>query len=142
MGVKNLLKKNLLFAGKNLIRMFLLLFAVSIATFALVAVSPIDPLQANVGQAALGSMSEEQKEKLRSYWGADTPPVERYVNWAKAALGGDFGTSLLYRQPGDESNRCEISQLLVFNGVGLGYFRAFGICAGCDRRCLQRQVAG
>lgn len=94
-----MLKHNLWFAGKSFLRMILLLIAVSIATFALVSVSPIDPLQANVGQAALGSMSEEQKEKLRSYWGVDTPPVERYVNWAKDAVKGDMGTSLLYRQP-------------------------------------------
>ena len=54
-----------IYAGKNLLRIILLLFAVSILTFALVSASPIDPLQANVGQAALGSMSEEQKEKLQ-----------------------------------------------------------------------------
>ena len=54
-----------IYVGKNLLRIILLLFAVSILTFALVSASPIDPLQANVGQAALGSMSEEQKEKLR-----------------------------------------------------------------------------
>ncbi len=84
---------------KNLVRMVLLLIAVSIVTFALVAASPIDPLQANVGQAALGSMSEEQQEKLRSYWGVDTPPLERSLNWAIDAIRGDLGTSLLYRQP-------------------------------------------
>ncbi|HIZ21573.1 MAG TPA: ABC transporter permease [Candidatus Blautia faecigallinarum] len=92
------MKQHLLFAGKNFIRMVLLLFAVSIVTFALVSASPIDPLQANVGQAALGSMSEEQKEKLRSYWGVDEPPAQRYLNWAKDAVRGDLGTSLLYRQ--------------------------------------------
>ena len=48
-----------IYAGKNLLRIILLLFAVSILTFALVSASPIDPLQANVGQAALGRMSEE-----------------------------------------------------------------------------------
>lgn len=84
---------------KNFVRMILLLFAVSIVTFALVSASPIDPLQANVGQAALGSMSEAQKEKLRSYWGVDTPPVQRYLNWAKDFIKGDMGTSLVYRQP-------------------------------------------
>ena len=62
--------------------MFLLLAAVSIAAFALVSASPVDPLQANVGQAAMGSMSREQIEKLQSYWGTDEKPVERYVNWA------------------------------------------------------------
>lgn len=88
-----------IYAGKNLLRIILLLFAVSILTFALVSASPIDPLQANVGQAALGSMSEEQKEKLRSYWGVDEPPVQRYLNWLNAFIKGDAGTSLLYRQP-------------------------------------------
>ena len=37
--------------------MVFLLFAVSIVAFALMTASPIDPLKANVGQAALGSMS-------------------------------------------------------------------------------------
>ena len=69
------MKQTFIFAGKNFIRMLLLLFAVSIATFALISISPIDPLQANIGQAALGSMSEAQIEKLESYWGVDTPPV-------------------------------------------------------------------
>lgn len=88
-----------LFLGKNFIRMVLLLIAVSIATFTLVSISPIDPLQANVGQAALGSMSQEQKEKLESYWGVDQPPAQRYMNWAKDFVQGDMGNSLLYRQP-------------------------------------------
>lgn len=91
--------QHLIFAGKNLVRIILLMFAVSIVTFALVAASPIDPLQANIGQAALGTMSETQKEKLESYWGVGTPPVERYINWAKDAVKGDLGDSLLYRQP-------------------------------------------
>ena len=80
-----------IYVGKNLLRIILLLFAVSILTFALVSASPIDPLQANVGQAALGSMSEEQKEKLRSYWGVDEPPVQRYLNWLNAFIKGDGG---------------------------------------------------
>lgn len=79
--------------------MILLMIAVSIATFTLVSISPIDPLQANVGQAALGSMSQEQKAKLESYWGVDQPPLQRYMNWAKDFVKGDMGSSLLYRQP-------------------------------------------
>ena len=51
--------------GKQLFRMMVLLGAVTVAVFALLSVSPIDPLTANVGQTALGSMSPEQVEKLR-----------------------------------------------------------------------------
>lgn len=85
--------------GKKFIRMLLLLVTVSIVTFTLVSMSPIDPLQANVGQAALGAMSQEQKARLEEYWGMNTPLVRRYLNWGKAFLSGDMGTSLLYRQP-------------------------------------------
>lgn len=61
--------------------------------------SPLDPLQTNVGQAALGSMSAEQIAELEAYWGVDTPALTRYMGWLSGALHGDFGVSLLYRQP-------------------------------------------
>ncbi len=141
------MKHNLLFAGKNFIRMILLLAAVSVATFALVSASPIDPLQANVGQAALGSMSEAQKEKLRSYWGVDEPPVQRYLNWAKDALRGDFGTSLLYRQPVTSVIAVKLSNSLfllviawIISGL-LGFL--LGVIAGVFRgRPADRLVKG
>lgn len=44
-------------------------------------------------------MSAEQIDKLNAYWGVDTPAAERYLNWLSGVLHGDFGTSLLYRQP-------------------------------------------
>lgn len=93
------MRDHLLFIGKNLIRMILLLFGVSVAAFILVSVSPIDPLQANVGQAALGSMSVEQIEKLQDYWGVGQPPLQRFLAWASDFFRGDMGISLLYRQP-------------------------------------------
>lgn len=89
----------LMFAGRKCIRMAVLLFLVSAATFALVAISPIDPLSANVGQAALGSMSPEQIAKLQEYWGVGVPPFERFISWFRDVIRGDWGMSLLYRQP-------------------------------------------
>lgn len=93
------MKHRLQFAGKKLIRMLLLLLGVSLAAFLLMSVSPLDPLQTNVGQAALGSMSSEQIAQLEDYWGVNTPLPERYLGWLSDALHGDFGASLLYRQP-------------------------------------------
>ena len=92
-------KEHILFVLKNFIRMVLLLAAVSMVAFFLVSVSPIDPLQANIGQAALGSMSAEQIAKLEAYWGVGVPPVERYLSWASDFLKGDLGVSLFYRRP-------------------------------------------
>ena len=54
--------------GKKLIYMLLLVTAASLLTFLLMKASPVDPLQANVGQAALGSMSREQVEKAEWIW--------------------------------------------------------------------------
>lgn len=79
--------------------MLLLTFFVSLAAFILISISPIDPLQANVGQVALGSMSPEQIAKLEAYWGVGEPPVERFFTWAGDFFRGDMGISLLYRQP-------------------------------------------
>lgn len=93
------MKHRLQFTGKKLIRMALLLLGVSVVTFLLMCASPLDPLQTNVGQVALGSMSPEQVARLEAYWGVDTPPVQRYLGWLGDFLHGDMGTSLLYRQP-------------------------------------------
>lgn len=78
--------------------MILLLLAVSVAAFVLMSLSPIDPLKANVGQTALGSMSQEQIHKLEEYWGVGQPPLQRYLAWFRDFLKGDMGVSLLYRQ--------------------------------------------
>ena len=83
------------FIAKNFGRMVLLVICVSIVTFWLMKLSPVDPLQANVGQVALGSMSQEQIEKLEDYWGVDEPPVQQYLGWAKDFIRGDMGTSLV-----------------------------------------------
>ena len=88
------MKHRLTFAGKKFIRMGTLLLGVSLVTFLLMSASPLDPLQTNVGETALGSMSREQVENLRAYWGVDTPAAERYLGWLGNALRGDLGESL------------------------------------------------
>ena len=117
--------------------MILLLIAVSIVAFTLMTLSPVDPLQANVGQAALGSMSQEQKEKLESYWGVNEPPAERYLAWAKDFVRGDFGTSLQYRQPVKTVIAVKLKNSLflmitawVLSGI-IGF--ALGVIAGAFR---------
>ena len=73
--------------------------AVSLVTFVLVSVSPIDPVQANVGQAAYVNMSEAKRAQLAEYWGVNTPLWERYANWFGDLLHGDLGTSLRFNAP-------------------------------------------
>ena len=133
------MKHNLLIrkTGRKFIRMLLLLITVSIVTFTLVSMSPIDPLQANVGQAALGAMSQEQKAKLEEYWGVNVPPVRRYLNWAGGFVRGDMGISLLYRQPVSQVIGVKLSNslfLMVFAWLISGILGlVVGILAGVFR---------
>ena len=79
------------------LRMVTLLVAISIVSFLLVVKAPIDPLTSYVG--ANSTISEEAKEEISEYWGLDQPPVERFLTWAGNVLRGDFGESIVYRQP-------------------------------------------
>lgn len=118
----------------------MLMVAVSIVAFVLVAVSPVDPVQANSGQAALASMSAEKKAQLAAYWGADLPLWQRYAEWAGAALQGDMGQSLRFNAPVADviAWRAGNSLLLmgcawVFSGV-LGF--VLGVASGLRRDSL------
>lgn len=134
-------------AGKNLIRATVLLALVSAASFFLLSLSPIDPLQSNVGQAALGSMSPEQVEELREYWGVGVPMTKRFASWFSGLLKGDMGISLLYRRPVIEivgerflSSLWLMASAWVFAGV-LGLL--LGILAGTFRgRWPDRLITG
>lgn len=131
------------FVGMQLVRMVVLAALVSMLAFGLLAISPIDPLQTNVGQAALGAMSAEQVEKLKAYWGVGVPPAERYLSWAADFIRGDMGISLLYRRPVAEvigekllNSLWLLASAWLFSGL-IGFL--LGILAGgrrggvCDR---------
>ena len=45
------------------------------------------------------SITEEMKQKLRELYGVDKGLLEGYIDWALAALKGDFGTSFVFQQP-------------------------------------------
>ena len=137
--------KTAAWVGKQALRMVILLAAVTAAVFFLLSVSPIDPLTTNVGQTALGSMSPEQVEKLREYWGG-VPPLTRFLSWAKDFLRGDMGVSLLYRRPVAEvigerffSSVWLMGSAWILSGV-LGFL--LGILAGRKRGAADRLVTG
>lgn len=131
------MRHRLQFTAKKLFRMALLLLGVSLTAFFLMDASPLDPLQTNIGQAALGTMSPEQVARLEEYWGVNTPAAERYLGWLGDVLRGNFGTSLLYRRPVLEVIGQRLSASLgvlvcawVLSGT-LGL--ALGVLAGASR---------
>ncbi|CDI50053.1 ABC transporter permease [Clostridium tetani] len=81
----------------RLIRAVTLLIGLSILTFSLIHLSPMDPINAYVGGDS--SVSIEQIERIKEYWGVAKSPMEQYFTWIGAILKGNFGISKLYRRP-------------------------------------------
>lgn len=123
------------------------MLAVSFVCFALVSASPIDPVQANVGQNAMMGMSAERRAQLASYWGTDTGLIERYASWAAAFVTGDWGTSLRFNAPVTEviahkaaNSLAMMTVAWLLSGV-LGFI--LGVAAGAKRGgLLDRFVKG
>ncbi|WP_269851364.1 ABC transporter permease [Methanosarcina horonobensis] len=115
-------------------RLASLLVLVCFVSFMLIQYSPIDPVRAYIGEM---TVSEEHKAKLEEYWGVNTPPQEKFLNWAGNILKGDFGVSLIYRMPVVDviKERSTASFVLMatswlFSGV-LGFI--LGIVAGMKK---------
>ena len=125
------------YLARHIVRFALLMLAVGLVVFALVSMSPIDPVQANVGQAAYVNMSEAKRAQLASYWGGDVPFWERFANWAGALLQGDMGTSLRFNAPVSEVIAHRAANSLALMGIAwllsgvLGF--ALGVAAGVRR---------
>ncbi len=84
-------------AGK-VVRLSTLLIAVCVISFALVSMSPVDPVQSYIG-ADMMRVSPEQRQAIAVYWGLDKSPIEQFSRWATAMAHGDMGTSMIYREP-------------------------------------------
>ncbi len=132
---------------RQLAKCALLILAVSFVTFALVQASPVDPMQANLGQSAYLSLTAEEKAQLAAYWGTDQPFLTRYFNWLIAFAQGDMGTSLRFNAPVTQviAERAGSSLLLmaiawILSGV-IGF--ALGVIAGMNRdRLADRIIKG
>lgn len=114
--------------GKAL-RMISLLVALCIVSFILVKNSPIDPVQAYIG-ADMMRVSEEQRELIAENWGLDKPPVEQFFNWAGAIVQGDFGTSMIYREPVIDVIGQRFAASLALMGVAWVLSGIFGFLMG------------
>jgi peptide/nickel transport system permease protein len=117
--------------------LLLLLATVSLLSFALLDLSPVDPVRAYVGADML-RVSPEQQARIAARWGVDRPPVGQFLAWASRVTRGDLGVSMIYRQPVTEviAERFAASLALMatawlMTGV-LGYL--LGIIAGTLER--------
>jgi peptide/nickel transport system permease protein len=89
-------KKLAKFIGFKAIRLLILLIVIAAISFIIVQVSPIDPVQAYLGQRIV---SEEQLKIIGEYWGTNLSLGERVMGWLQTLASGSMGFSLIYRVP-------------------------------------------
>lgn len=82
---------------QKLLRGITLLLGLSILTFIMIQMSPVDPISAYVDGDT--SLTLEQRKAIEEYWGLDKPPMEQYLSWLTNLLKGDMGHSRVHNKP-------------------------------------------
>ena len=83
------------FILRRLVGLGFVLAGVSVITFGLSQLVPVDPAVAALGQNA----REDQIEAFRREFGLDQPPLQQYVTYVSRLLRGDLGISIRTRRP-------------------------------------------
>ena len=83
---------------KRVLKMIPTLLIISLLLFKVIDLAPGNFLDTKVNP----NMTVEKLEQLEAVYGFDKPFGERYVNWLKKAVKGDFDESLKLRQPVSE----------------------------------------
>ena len=82
-------------AMRRILALIPLMLILTFAVFVLVDLSPIDPAERLAGETA----SLERIEEVREQLGLNEPLLDRYGEWASGAITGDFGESVIGREP-------------------------------------------
>jgi len=104
---------------KRLLLAILVAITVSLLTFMLLRLSG-DPAIALAGENA----TPEEIEVVRHQYGLDRHIIIQYANWARKALGGDFGVSPYFKQPVEKIIGGRLGITMTLGGCAL----AFAIC--------------
>ncbi len=77
---------------RRLLQGLVVIFLVTLATFALMHLAPGSPVDILIGEA---QVSQEVIDAITKKWGLDKPWYEQYLVWLGNMLRGDFGQSMV-----------------------------------------------
>ncbi|MGH6934279.1 MAG: ABC transporter permease [Dongiaceae bacterium] len=116
------------FLMQRLAETLLVLIVMSFVIYGLIGLMPGDPIDLMI--TADPNLTTEDAARLKALYGLDRPLVERYLAWAQAAAGGDFGYSRLQLQPVWQVIAPRLGNTLLLMGVSLAIALAVAIPAG------------
>jgi peptide/nickel transport system permease protein len=115
-------------------QLVLVLFGISVIVFAMMALTPGDPVEIMLGDSLANAA---QRESLRRDMGLDRPMMERFLVFLGNALSGDFGLSFFHRRPVGaiilERLPATIELTLVAMLIALGVAIPLGVLAAIRR---------
>lgn len=84
--------------SRRAVALVALLVTVATVSYAILCLSPVDPIRAYLGDDVT-QLSLEQRHKVEVRWGIHQSPVGRHVRWLRQLAQGDLGRSLIYDRP-------------------------------------------
>jgi len=105
---------------RRIVYIIFVFFIVSVIMFTLFKLSPADPVRMYT-EGLRNDMRPDDFERyqaqIRVMLGLDQPLIIQYLRWIGRMLTGDFGRSLVYRQPVVEVIKAPMSNTLRLNAV-------------------------
>lgn len=114
------------FILRRLIGFVFVLAGVSVITFALAQLVPVDPALAALGQNA----REDQIAAFRREYGLDQPPLQQYVRYVSRLLQGDLGISIRTRRPVADDLRDFLPATIELSLAAMGVTIVLGVSLG------------
>ncbi len=114
---------------RRLLEIVPVLLILSVFLFALLRVLPGDPLTAFVGTES-GALDPQQRDALRQRLGLNDPLPMQYLHWLADVARGDWGRSLIGRQPVADLIRDRLSVTLQLGGLAWVLAVTMGIPIG------------
>jgi len=118
---------------KRVIYIVVVFIILSIIIFFLFKLTPADPVRmytADLQQTMRPAEFEKLKEEVRAFLGLDQPLIVQYFKWMGRMLTGDFGQSIVYRQPVIEIVKPAMSNTIKLNIITMILVFAISIPAG------------
>jgi peptide/nickel transport system permease protein len=116
------------YAVRRLLLAVPLLFGITVLTFALLHLTPGNPVQAE--SAMNPRMSPESIRALRTLYGLDDPLPVQYLNWLKRLARLDLGTSFRDQRPVMDKVKDALPATLLLNALALTLVLAVAIPFG------------
>ena len=116
------------FLVNRLLQALAVVVLVSFLVYMLIGLMPGDPIDIMVSGDP--DLTSEDLARLKALYGLDRPLLERYGNWAKAALGGDFGYSRVHAVPVMDILLPRLANTLLLLGISLVLALAIALPVG------------